>query len=467
MKTFFYTVLVLFTLVACTQKESKFATITGKYTDQKGDFKEIHLCEVKHGTCVKLASSKIGADGYFGFTYSIDKPGIYVINVVLSEQKQPVLQDHNLKRFYLESGTTIEIELNDGDYRLLHSNSKKNDILTDWNLQIDTIFTYSHGFRYKRLSYKDFFPIFPGFVEQAEKFKNEVNSGDADFDELMKLMIDTDVANAALTMIYTPRTQHPPEGAEFPAYYKEVLSVGKPQSSRLLELPNALGYINLFTMYAVVSQRKDLQGREFFYARLDAIPNELLKGYYAVENLRHFKSYDATFRAFKEKITPYLQNDYLQKKLKDYEIGIREFESGAEGFDFSGKDAKGKLHKLSDYKGTLVYVDVWATWCGPCKKQIPALKELEKKLHGKAITFLSISVDKPQDTQKWVNFIKENELGGVQLIADKAFESDVTQVYQIKGIPRFMLFDKEGKVISIDAPRPSEQGTESWLRSFL
>ncbi len=86
-----------------------------------------------------------------------------------------------------------------------------------------------------------------------------------------------------------------------------------------------------------------------------------------------------------------------------------------------------KEHKLSDYRGTVVYVDVWATWCGPCKAQIPALKKLEKKFHGKPVTFMSISLDKVKDREKWETFVKKENLQGVQIMADKAFESDVTK----------------------------------------
>ncbi len=466
MKVFITIVALLLSLVSCSYGDSEFAMIKGKYTDANPEKNEIHLSKVEHGEPVQVASTRIGKDGYFAFTYAVETPGIYVVNILNSEHKRTVRKDHNLKRFYLEPGTEIELELTDGNYQLIQTNSEKNRLLTAWHAQIDTAFTYAMGFTYHRSTYKDFFPLLPEYIKRAETFKKEVASGDPSFDELIKLMVDNDLFTAAIAILQTPRSEHPTK-QDRPAFYQELLTLGRPDSERLLELPGASAYLRLFPMYATMSLEKRPQGTDYIYSNLSFIPNELLKGYHAVSNLSRFRSYDESFIAFKQHVTPYLKNDYLKEKFKAYEISIRKFEEGADAFDFAGKDSKGKEHKLSDFKGTLVYVDVWATWCGPCKKEIPALKILENKLHGKPITFLSISLDKPKDKQKWLDFVKENQMGGVQLIADKAFDSDVAQAYGITGIPRFMLFDKEGKIITTDAPRPSEEKTELWLRSLL
>ncbi|GIR11785.1 MAG: hypothetical protein CM15mP23_03600 [Cryomorphaceae bacterium] len=72
---------------------------------------------------------------------------------------------------------------------------------------------------------------------------------------------------------------------------------------------------------------------------------------------------------------------------------------------------------MSSFKGSLVYVDVWATWCGPCKAEIPYLKSLEQDYHEQNIIFLSVSVDTNKD--EWLKMVKEEELGGVQLWAGR------------------------------------------------
>jgi thiol-disulfide isomerase/thioredoxin len=116
-------------------------------------------------------------------------------------------------------------------------------------------------------------------------------------------------------------------------------------------------------------------------------------------------------------------------------------------------DTAGKNYKLSDFKGKVLYIDVWATWCGPCKREIPSLKELEAAYHGKDVQFMSISTD--QDQKAWEEFLKKNEMSGLQLHQSLNFDETVSKMYIVNSIPRFLLIDKKGNIISSDAPRPS------------
>ena len=119
--------------------------------------------------------------------------------------------------------------------------------------------------------------------------------------------------------------------------------------------------------------------------------------------------------------------------------------------DFSYPNQSEELISLSSFRGSIVYVDVWATWCGPCIAEIPSLERLQKDYQDKNIVFLSVSVDTDKDA--WEKMLIDDELGGVQLWADGW--SELTKSYAIFGIPRFMLIDKTGHLISVDAPRPS------------
>lgn len=123
--------------------------------------------------------------------------------------------------------------------------------------------------------------------------------------------------------------------------------------------------------------------------------------------------------------------------------------------------------KLEDLKGKYVYIDVWATWCGPCRAEIPYLKKIEEKYHGKNISFVSISVDVEKDAEKWRNFVKEKELGGIQLFADNNWNSKFIKDYGVNSIPRFILIDPSGKVVSADAARPSSAQLQVQLDSLL
>ena len=118
---------------------------------------------------------------------------------------------------------------------------------------------------------------------------------------------------------------------------------------------------------------------------------------------------------------------------------------------FNYENHKGGKTTLEELAGKYVYIDVWATWCGPCKKEIPALQAIEKEYHGKNIEFVSISVDKNKEA--WTNMVTEKTLGGIQLHdgGDRVF----SEAFNITGIPRFILVDPKGNVVNPDAPRPS------------
>lgn len=130
---------------------------------------------------------------------------------------------------------------------------------------------------------------------------------------------------------------------------------------------------------------------------------------------------------------------------------------------FTYTDIDGKTVSLADLKGKYVYIDVWATWCGPCRGEIPALKGLEHTYEGKDIHFVSISCDK--DKKAWENMVKKEELKGVQLHmgTDRAF----MDAYLINGIPRFILLDRTGNIISANMSRPSSAQTAAKFDELL
>jgi len=132
--------------------------------------------------------------------------------------------------------------------------------------------------------------------------------------------------------------------------------------------------------------------------------------------------------------------------------------AGVDAPTFAYGDTKDKMIDLKDMKGKNVYIDVWATWCGPCKAEIPSLKKLEHQYKGNPnIAFMSVSIDKVKDKEKWLKMIDDKKLGGTQLLADKDWKSSICEDYMIQGIPRFILVDKDGKIIDKNAPRPSSK----------
>ena len=140
---------------------------------------------------------------------------------------------------------------------------------------------------------------------------------------------------------------------------------------------------------------------------------------------------------------------------------IRKLDKGMPSSSFDYIDINDKQVTLADLKGKYLYVDVWATWCGPCLREIPSLKQLEADFHSKNIAFVSISVDAEKDYEKWKTMVAEKDLKGVQLFADNSWQSDFVQSYAIDGIPRFILIDPSGNIVDPNAPRPSDPKTRA------
>lgn len=175
--------------------------------------------------------------------------------------------------------------------------------------------------------------------------------------------------------------------------------------------------------------------------------------------------------------------DFVSLMLSEYEIEnvriISQFNSALEKMsekekmngktapDFEFENQKGVKIKLSSFRGKYVYIDVWATWCAPCRTEIPHLKKLEEKFKNHKIAFVSISVDAEKDRAKWRKFTSEKQLGGTQLFAHQSFNSAWIKTLKIDAIPRFILISPDGKIVDVEADRPSSEDLIPRLKALL
>ena len=149
-----------------------------------------------------------------------------------------------------------------------------------------------------------------------------------------------------------------------------------------------------------------------------------------------------------------------------YEV-ISQLKPGTLAPNFDFENYSGSKTKLTDLKGKYVYIDIWATWCAPCIKEIPYLKKLEEEFSNSKIEFVSVSVDDQRFYDTWREMVKNKELGGIQLIADSGWNSDIIGNYGIQGLPHFILIDDKGKIVSAKAEQPSNPNLKAKLRTFL
>lgn len=160
----------------------------------------------------------------------------------------------------------------------------------------------------------------------------------------------------------------------------------------------------------------------------------------------------------------YVKRADYQEELKKIYAVYAKLQSGEQMLSGAAAyyDLEGKAVSLDDLKGKYLYIDVWATWCGPCRQEIPHLKKLEKQFHGKNIHFVSISLDARR--KDWAAMVEKEQLGGIQLLGGP--EAQIAIDYKITGIPRFLLFDRDGKLIDSNMPRPSDAQTAKILEQL-
>ena len=135
---------------------------------------------------------------------------------------------------------------------------------------------------------------------------------------------------------------------------------------------------------------------------------------------------------------------------------------GEPAVDFVFTDADGREKRLSDFKGKAIYIDLWATWCGPCIKESPAFDALGVKYAGKDIVFLPVSTD--SSTKPWERFLKSHPK---QLAQYHSIDTALKEGWSMMYIPRFILIDKDFKIVNAFAPRPSSDEIVKLLDGIL
>jgi thiol-disulfide isomerase/thioredoxin/major membrane immunogen (membrane-anchored lipoprotein) len=120
---------------------------------------------------------------------------------------------------------------------------------------------------------------------------------------------------------------------------------------------------------------------------------------------------------------------------------------------------------ISKYPGKVVYVDFWATWCLPCRAEMPFSKNLHDQLAGKDVIFVYLAVQ--SDEKLWKSLIAELGIQGEHFFLDAQDFAAMSQKFQISGVPHYLLIDKKGKIISDNAKRPSDEQLKPEIEKLL
>ncbi|SOE24174.1 Thiol-disulfide isomerase or thioredoxin [Spirosomataceae bacterium TFI 002] len=196
---------------------------------------------------------------------------------------------------------------------------------------------------------------------------------------------------------------------------------------------------------------------EFNYNKIKELDVEpLFKSYFKAYQIQN-DIFDANL--FKEFLHLFNQEYPNSPFLPELEAKLEEISSlnGAEMPSIVGEDIEGNKVDLKEFKGKVIFIDFWATWCGPCIKEFKHYPEILKKYKNEEIVFIFLSVDDERD--KWQEFLSNGK--GPESIHLNIPQSQYSVIskqlnYEGTGIPQFLLIDKDGKIIKTHSPRPSE-----------
>lgn len=148
----------------------------------------------------------------------------------------------------------------------------------------------------------------------------------------------------------------------------------------------------------------------------------------------------------------------LQAKIKQ----AQKLAKGSPAIDITFADVEGNTHRLSEFKGKILYLDFWATWCGPCKQESPYFEKLSKEYAGKDIVFIPISTD--TNHKAWTDYLNAH---AKELKQYNCVDPKLHSEWAIFYIPRFVLIDKDFNIVDAYAPRPSEAAAKTLIDSLL
>jgi thiol-disulfide isomerase/thioredoxin len=443
--------LAIFILSSCSSEDlNKLVSITGEIENPSSETVKIYQGDFNEDATLE--------DGTFTMEFEIEKAGFYNFK-----------HGAEYSSIYLTPGDallmTLDTDQFDESISYAGKGAEANNYMAAKYLKNEQLT--------EELSFKDLFSLEEAeFVQEVKRLYNEqssfleeyieANNLDENFQKLQRADLSFDFGDKLLS--YAEAHSYftgDEEVKTSEAIISEIKSLDINDES-FLTLQSFKNYLQAFLQSKVDDEAASLSDNDSQHKMLEIIAHEIsnykVKDVVATQTMQkalEFGVGENTASLLKKYKSIVTDKDMLVKIDNTYEKWAK-IAPGQPAPAFSYADISGEEVSLDDLSGKAVYVDVWATWCGPCLKEMPELEKLQEEYaNDERIVFTSISID--ENKEAWEKMVKDKEMKGIQLIADKAWNSELNKDYIINGIPRFILIDAAGNIVDANAPRPSSE----------
>jgi peroxiredoxin len=457
------TVLLFFVTVHVYAGNGPETTVTCKVYNNTGS--AVFLYKVENGEAVSLGFRRPAEMDTCMFTFTIEKEGVYFIR-----KGGAHLPAYNYV-IYLRPGDNKAVDIYTS-YMGLDFDSCKVQQPNNETIMLQTwtdLFNNFSKLGSNRAKRDEYIIGYKKLVKQATELKGKMVSNNRYFKKIFALKLEADIqyARAAAFFYYGERMNADLDSTTSRRQFYQPMAKQEFCNAGLLESENGLALLKynlgyqLFQKYG--TQEKMLATS--FVEKMKMICNDTVRAAYALDRMQQITNYEQ----FKTDIQPFKKlftTTDLKQAYQKKEDELTVYAKGAQAYNFSLKDTKDHTVSLSDFKGKVVVVDIWAMWCAPCLAEKPFFQKVEESFKDRNdIVFIGISHDGQEKKEIWKKFVEKKGWKNIELLAN--YDESIGKYYKIEGIPRLMIFDKEGKIVTVDAPRPSDPEFKSLIEQTL
>jgi hypothetical protein len=300
-------------------------------------------------------------------------------------------------RVYLKPADQLELNINafSGDYDIING-SEENQLIGKWQKLSLPITEYGYNrsiFQNDSLNFENYISVYEKLQPAIINFKSDNKLSNEYFNRLFAQAIDIDNEFAPIYLLsclsakkWGKLASNAKNFNEPPVFYKQFIHPQKFNDASILQVGEGMSFINMYQKlnlaFIPAAERNKMWQEEKIRIMMDAIANDTVKAFFLkdqmgineVNNLSEFRS---VYQPFQKYTFPTSVKKKYQQVYEGF-IGDTAY-IGKSSYNFSVTDTNGKTVSMKDFKGKVIFIDVWATWCGPCREQFPHLKEIEEE----------------------------------------------------------------------------------------